>query len=157
MRALASIVSALALAALALSACAGVPLAPRERDAAAKRFEPAPPGLAALYIVREGSLVTSPTRVLVDQRAVGALGYDTYLRMELPPGLHVVRALDGETGQQLAVTNIQLEIGDIRFVALANAVLDAPLTRSVTEMAAREMPNAQGRTAVRAKSLAAQP
>jgi len=143
------------LAAFALVACAGVPLAPHDLDAAAKRFEAPRPGLAALYVVREGSFVTTPVAVLVDQRTAGRLGYDTYLRIELPPGWHDVRARDLDTGRQLAATNIQLEAGDIRFVTLANAVLETPLTSTMTEMSAREVPAAPGRTAVTGRRLAA--
>jgi hypothetical protein len=143
------------LAAFALTACAGVPLAPYNVDAAAKRFELPRPGLAALYVVREGSFVTAPVAVLIDQRPAGSLGYDTYLRVELAPGWHDVRARDLDTGRQLAATNIQLEVGDIRFMTLANAVLETPLTSTMTEMTAREVPNAQGRAAVSGRRLAA--
>lgn len=142
------------LAALALVACASVPLAPRNLDAAAKRFDPPQPGLAALYVVREGSFVTTPVAILVDQRSAGTLGYDTYLRIELTPGRHYVRVRDLDTGRQFAATNIQLETGDIRFVTLTNAVLETPLTSAMTEVSAREVPAAQGRAAVASSRLA---
>ncbi|HYD04871.1 MAG TPA: hypothetical protein VEC60_04055 [Reyranella sp.] len=138
-----------------LAACVGVPLAPPDRDAAAKRFDPPRPGLAALYVVREGSFVTAPLAVLVDQRPAGALGHDSYLRVELAPGWHDVRARDLDTGRQLAATNIQLDVGDIRFVSLANAVLETPLTSTMTEVSAREVPAPQGRAAVASRRLAA--
>jgi len=138
-----------------LAACTDVPLAPPDRDVAAKRFEAPRPGLAALYVIREGTFVSTPVTLLIDQRRAGVLGYDTYFRLELPPGWHDVRVFDPDTGQQLAVTNIQLEIGDVRFVSVANAVFEAPLVRAMTEMTARELPNAQGRNAVAGKRLAA--
>lgn len=143
------------LAVMALASCTDVPLAPRTLDDAAKRFEPAPPGLAALYVVREGTLVSAPVALLVDRRRAGLLGYDTYFRLELPPGSHDVRVQDLDTGQQLAVSNVQLAIGDIRFVTVGNAVLETPLSSTVTEMTAREVPSAQGRAAVSGKRLAA--
>jgi hypothetical protein len=142
------------LAVLALAACTDVPLASRALDETAKRFEPPPPGFAALYVVREGTLVSTPVTLLLDRRRTGLLGYDTYFRLELPPGSHDVRIQDLDTGQQLAVTNVQLAIGDIRFVTVGNAVLETPLSSTVTEMTAREVPSAQGRAAVSGKRLA---
>ena len=144
------------LAALLLAACGGgVPMAPRGNDLAAKRFEQPQPGLAALYIVREGTFVSTPVAVLVDQRRVGSLAYDTYFRVELPSGWHDVRVRDLDSGQQLAVTNIQLGPGDVRFVSINNAVFDGLGMRTVTEMSAREVPGDQGRNAVAGKKLAA--
>jgi len=143
------------LAALALAACADVPLASRGLDEAAKRFEPPPPGLGALYVVREGSFVSAPVALLVDRRRIGALGYDTYFRLELPPGGHAVRVQDLDSGQQLAATNVQLAVGDIRFVSVGNAALDSPLTNPITQMNARELSATQGRAAVAGKRLVA--
>jgi hypothetical protein len=142
-------------AALALAACTSVPLAPREFDTAAKRFEAPSPGLGALYIVREGYMISDEVAVLVDQRSVGALAYDTYLRLELPPGQHDVRAENVENRQPLAVTTVRLAVGEIRFVTLANAVFDSPLARTMGEMSARELPVAAGRSAVLSRRLAA--
>jgi hypothetical protein len=142
-------------AALVLAACTSVPLAPREADAAAKRFDPPPPGLGALYIVREGYMISDEIAVLVDQRPVGVLVYDTYLRLDLPPGQHDVRAENIESRQPLAVTTVRLGAGEIRFVTMANAVFDAPLATAVTEMSARELPANAGRTAVLSRRLAA--
>ena len=140
---------------LALAACTSVPLAPREADAAAKRFEPPRSGWAALYIVREGYMISDEVAVLVDQRPVGSLAYDTYLRLELPPGQHDVRAENIENRQPLAVTTVRLAPGEIRFVSIANAVFDSPLARAATEMSAREMPVSAGRAAVFSRRLAA--
>ena len=141
--------------ALAIAACTSVPLAPREADAAAKRFEPPAPGRGALYIVREGYVISDEIAVVVDQRPVGTLAYDTYLRLELPAGQHDVRAENIENRQLLAVTGVELGVGEIRFVTLANAVFDSPLARAVTEMSAREMPVGAGRAAVLSRRLAA--
>ena len=141
--------------ALAVTACTSVPLAPRDADTAAKRFDPPAPGRAALYIVREGYMISDEVAVLVDQRAVGTLAYDTYLRLELTPGRHDVRAENIENRQPLAVTTVQLAAGEIRFVTIANAVFDLPLARAVTEMSAREMPASAGRAAVLSRRLAA--
>jgi hypothetical protein len=141
--------------ALLLAACTSVPLAPREADAAAKRFDPPPPGLGALYIVREGYMISDEIAVLVDQRRVGRLAYDTYLRFDLPPGQHDVRAENIENRQPLAVTTVRLGAGEIRFVTIANAAFDSPLGNAMTEMSAREMPVNAGRTAVLSRKLAA--
>jgi hypothetical protein len=140
---------------LALAACTSVPLAPREADTAAKRFEAPASGWAALYIVREGYMISDEVAVLVDQRPVGSLAYDTYLRLELPPGQHDVRAEDIENRQPLAVTTVQLAVGEIRFVTIANAVFDSPFARAPTEMSAREMPAGAGHAAVLSRRLAA--
>jgi hypothetical protein len=141
--------------ALAVAACTSVPLAPREADAAAKRFEPPARGWSTLYIVREGYMISDEVTVLVDQRPVGTLAYDTYLRLELPPGQHDVRAENLENRQPLAVTTVQIAAGEVRFVTIANAVFDSPLARAVTEMSAREMPVSAGRAAVLNRRLAA--
>ena len=145
----------LAALALTLAACTDVPLAPRGLDETAKRFDPPPPGLGALYVVREGSFVSAPVALLVDRRRIGALGYDTYFRLELPPGDHAVRVQDLDNGQQLAATNVQLAVGDIRFVSVGNAALDSPLTNPITQMNARELSATQGRAAVAGKRLVA--
>jgi hypothetical protein len=142
------------LTALVLVACTDVPLAPRGLDEAAKRFEPPQPGLASLYVVREGTFVSTPVALLIDRRRAGLLGYDTYFRLELPPGGHDVRIQDLDTGRQLAVTNVELGVGDIRFVTVGNAVLEAPLSSAMTDMTAREVPGPQGRAAVSGKRLA---
>jgi len=140
---------------LALAACTSVPLAPRAADTTAKRFEPPAPGFASLYIVREGYMISDEVAVLVDQRPIGSLAYDTYLRLDLPPGQHDVRAENIENRHPLAVTTVQLAAGEIRFVTIANAVFDSPLARAVTEMSAREMPAGAGRAAVLSRRLAA--
>jgi len=141
--------------ALAVASCTSVPLAPREADTAAKRFDPPAPGWSALYIVREGYMISDEVAVLVDQRPAGSLAYDSYLRLELPPGQHDVRAEDVENRQPLAVTTVQLAAGETRFVSIANAVFDSPLARAATEMSAREMPVGAGRAAVLSRRLAA--
>lgn len=143
------------LAALTLASCTDVPLASRGLDEAAKRFEPAAPGLGALYVVREGTFVSAPVALLIDRRRVGPLGYDTYFRLELLPGSHDVRVQDLDSGRQLAVSNVQLAVGDIRFVSVGNAALDSPLSNTITEMNARELPATQGRAAVAGKRLVA--
>jgi hypothetical protein len=144
------------LAALSLVACSSdVPLAPRGLDDAAKRFDPPPPGLGALYVIREGTFVSAPVALLIDRRRIGPLGYDTYFRVELSPGGHAVRVQDLDSGQQLAVTNVQLAVGDIRFVSVGNAALDSPLTNPLTQMSAHELPSTQGRAAVAGKRLVA--
>ena len=105
--------------------------------------------------MRDGYLVTSPASVAIERRQVGILGYDTFLRVELPPGTHDVRAQDFDTRQQLAVTIVRPAAGEIRYVVLANALFDAPLARSVTEITAREMTSSEGRAAVLSKARAA--
>jgi hypothetical protein len=144
------------LMALALVACSSdVPLAPLGLDEAAKRFDPPPPGLGALYVIREGTFVSAPVALLIDRRRIGLLGYDTFFRLELPPGDHAVRVQELDSGQQLAATTVQLGAGDIRFVSVGNAALDSPLSNPLTQMSARELPGTQGRAAVAGKRLAA--
>jgi hypothetical protein len=155
MQRLATVVWAI-LAAVALAACSSdVALAPRDLDDAAKRFDPPPPGLGALYVIREGTFVSAPVALLVDRRRVGPLGYDTYFRLELPSGDHAVRVQDLDSGQQLAVTNLQLAVGDIRFMSIGNAAMDSPLTNPLTQMSARELSATQGRAAVAGKRMVA--
>lgn len=146
------------LAILALSvvaACSSTPKSLVDLDAADKRFEAPRPGLGAVYIVREGYWTSSPVAVLVDRRRIDTLAYDNYLRVELPPGQHDIRAQSIDTGNHLAVTNVQVAAGEIRFVALSNAVFDGLFARSITELSARELSSGDGRAAVLSRTRAA--
>jgi len=94
----------IAVAALAASACASVPMASKERDDAAKTFRPHAE-LTNLYVYRAsewGSGVKYP--VIVDGRMVGELPGSTFLVTAVPPGKHrlvvtaeTTKSLDFET------------------------------------------------------------
>ncbi|HSN91946.1 MAG TPA: hypothetical protein VLS93_12015 [Anaeromyxobacteraceae bacterium] len=81
--------SLLALAALA-SACASVPMAPPERDLAAKQFLPTP-GKANLYVFRDETFGAAVKMSLVlDGRMFGDTAARTFLLTTVDPGRHVL-------------------------------------------------------------------
>jgi hypothetical protein len=134
-----------------LTACATVPLAPTDLDEAGKRFDMPPPGLGAIYVVREGMLVGGITSISVGERKVGELGYNTWLRFDLPPGTYDIR---GESGQNGATTLVIMRAGEIHYLSFETTFLHPSLVRSILEMSVVELPAAQGQAAVLSKSRA---
>lgn len=81
-----------------LSACASVPMASPEQDAAAKEFRPPPADRAHLYVYRNesiGSAVKQP--VVVDGIAVGQTAAKVFFLIPLAPGAHTVTSLAENT------------------------------------------------------------
>ena len=78
------------LLAVAVTGCASVPMASQEKDAAAKTYA-VKPDKANIYIYRNenfGAALKMP--VAVDGRLVGDTAAKTYLKVEVPPGSHIV-------------------------------------------------------------------
>ena len=74
-----------------LSACATVPMAGTAADMDGKRFDPPPPGQAALYLYRSSVLGSEVVFSLADnQQPIGALANKTWIRVEVAPGQHVI-------------------------------------------------------------------
>jgi len=91
-----------------------VAMAPAVQDANGKQFAAPPYGLAALYFFNPTP--ASPVlNVLVDDREVGRLGTQTWMRAEFSPGLHVVRCIGGNSSSAFSV---QLVPGEIRFLEI---------------------------------------
>jgi hypothetical protein len=81
---------AVGAAALALCACASVPMARPERDLDAKRFE-APPDQALLYVYRDETFGSAiKLTVVVDGRQVGDTAAHTFLLVPVAAGRHEV-------------------------------------------------------------------
>ena len=75
---------------LSASGCATVPMAPQEKDAAAKTFATAPE-LANLYVYRAsqfGSAVKYP--VMLDGKMLGELPGSAFIFMQVAPGPHTL-------------------------------------------------------------------
>lgn len=102
---------------LLLSACASVPMASRDADAAGKTFAPPPPGSATLYLYRESIFGAAYSLALsVGQRNLGALAADTWFRIDVEPGTYDVRCTTPEaSGSQ----SVQIASGETRFVEAA--------------------------------------
>jgi hypothetical protein len=76
-----------------------VPLAPKQADAEAKRFN-SQPGRASIYVMREDMFTGQAAlfQVSLDGKDQGKLSRGTYFLFTVPPGKHVV-AFTGEVGR----------------------------------------------------------
>ena len=109
-----------------------------------KRFQPPPPNMAAIYVYRESTWgSTVAFRIGVDERTVGSIVVDTWLRVTVAPGQHDV-ICESENTASVPVT---MAAGEVRFVRttwrmgwhVAQCVLD-------------EVPAVQGRRGARRQS-----
>lgn len=74
-----------------LTGCASVPMAGPGADAEGKRFDPPPPGQSVLYLYRNSLLGSEVAFTLADnQQPIGSLADKTWIRVEVPPGQHVI-------------------------------------------------------------------
>ena len=83
--------------ALLIGGCAATPLASREKDADAKRFDPALRG-AVIYLYRpdiRGGFST----LWVNNRLLGETVSGTYFRVPVPPGRSVIAASGSDVGR----------------------------------------------------------
>jgi hypothetical protein len=127
---------------LAVSACANVPLADRQQDAEAKRFDLPARDSGALYVYRPGYMgLARPIDVSIAGGVTAELASNTYMRLEGPPGPVDLscRIGDQQGGQQLT-----LEPGQTRYVEVSMKVGLMMPGCSVTEVS----PD-QGQAAVR--------
>lgn len=100
---------------LLLTACGSVPMAPAADDAAGKAFSPPPAGSSALYVYRDDTVGGLRTvDVSAGQRMLGSLAWQTWLRVDLPPGTYDVRCKFEDT-TSLPVT---LAPGEIRYLTI---------------------------------------
>ncbi len=93
----------LAAALATLAACAAIPRAPKDRDAAAKTFA-TQPDKANLYVFRDSQEAEAlPATVLLDGKVLGATHGRTFLLAEIEPGPHRLLS-EGDNDAQLAIT-----------------------------------------------------
>jgi hypothetical protein len=113
------IVSSLA-AMLTAAACAATPVATSSpgADIAGKQFNPAPPGLGAVYFYYPAT-VGPAINVFVGPQQVTRLGPMTWARVELSPGWHALHCRGPNSGNSLSIS---VAPGDMRFVAVQEPV-----------------------------------
>jgi hypothetical protein len=105
----------LAVLLLVLGGCASTPQATSARDAEAKRFI-AQPGYAAIYVFRPDF----PTRTIedtilhVDDRIIGQTLPGAFFRVDVHPGVRVVRASAGTATE----IKVNARPGELHFVQL---------------------------------------
>ena len=106
--------------ALAVAACANVPMADPQMDAEGKRFDGPAPGGGALYIYRSELMgFARPIDVSIAGGASAGLGSRTYLRLEGPPGpVDITCRVGDHQGQQ----QVMIEPGRTRFVEVSMKV-----------------------------------
>lgn len=75
----------------ALTGCASVPMAPKERDAASKTFQAPSAGKAGIYIYRDTIIGQGVKRLLsIDGTIIGATVNKVYFHREVAPGTHTL-------------------------------------------------------------------
>jgi hypothetical protein len=102
---------------LAIGACAGSPSAPPQADQEAKRFDPPAPSKGALYVYRSGLMgAMRPLDVSLAGGASAQLGYNTFIRVDGPPGPIDIacKVADNTTNNQ-----VQIQDGQTRFVEVS--------------------------------------
>jgi hypothetical protein len=93
----------LASALAAAAACAAIPRAPKDRDAAAKTFATTP-DKANLYVFRDSQVADAlPATVLLDGKNLGATVGRTFLLAQIDPGPHTLESR-GDNDAELAIT-----------------------------------------------------
>ena len=132
-----------ALSALLLAgACAGSPSAPPQADQQAKRFDPPAPSKGALYVYRSGLMgAMRPLDVSLAGGASAQLGYNTFIRVEGPPGPIDIACKVGDNNTN---SQVQIQDGQMRFVEVS---MNGRGWTPTCEVA--EVPPDQGQTAVR--------
>lgn len=105
---------------LAVGACAGSPPAAPQADQQAKRFDQPAPDKGALYVYRSGLLgMARPIDVAVVGGANAQLGYNTFIRIEGPPGPVEVGC---RVGDNTGNGQVQVQDGQTRFVEVSMKV-----------------------------------
>jgi hypothetical protein len=118
---------------LAIGACAGSPSAPPQADQEAKRFDPPPPAKGALYVYRSGLMgAMRPLDVSLAGGASAQLGYNTFIRVEGPPGpIDIACSVAGNRANNL----VQIQDGQTRFVEVSMNGWGWTPTCEITEVA----------------------
>jgi hypothetical protein len=95
---------------LLLAGCAAQ-LPPMPEDAAAKRFETLP-DKGVIYLVRPRTDRDYIAPVLLNDQMVGSTFRGTFLRFEVPPGLHRLRGMASDNGS----VTLDIKQGEIYFI-----------------------------------------
>lgn len=108
----------LILIALALAGCTSTPEATRERDLEAKRFM-ASPDAAVLYVYRSEPGPVEPatetnTVLYVDGRLIGTTVPQTFFRIEVQPGGHLLHGAGPDPG----TLKLDTRPGELYFVSM---------------------------------------
>jgi hypothetical protein len=87
-------------------------MASPSQDAVGKQFNPPPPGMAAVYFYTPTSV--GPGIVVTENlQRVGRLGPQTWMRIEVGAGRHMMRCMAADSSNELL---LDLGPGDMRFV-----------------------------------------
>jgi hypothetical protein len=130
------------LAAGGAAGCAQVPVANQQADQTAKAFPPPEPGRGALYVYRSGIMgLGRPIDVAIVGGANAQLAYNTYFRLEGPPGPLEIGC---RVGDKTGAGQVQIGEGSTRYVEVSMKV---GMLLPGCEVA--EVPPAQGQAAVR--------
>lgn len=128
---------------LMAGACAGSPSAPPQADQQAKQFDRPAPDKGAVYVYRSGLLgMMRPIDVSLAGGAQAQLGYNTFIRVEGPPGPVDIGC---KVGDKTGNGQVQVQDGQTRFVEVSMTV---GLLTPGCEVA--EVPPDQGQAAIRA-------
>lgn len=95
-----------------------VPMASLEADSQGRTFAAPPEGQAALYVTRTtdlGRLI----RVAVGRHDLGPLGTNTWLRIDVAPGVQDVRCVGGEASKAI---DVSLAAGETKFIAVQSTM-----------------------------------
>jgi hypothetical protein len=103
--------------ALLLPGCAQVPMANPQADQTAKAFAPPEPGRGALYVYRSGVMgFARPIDVAIVGGRTAQLGYNTYVRLDGPPG---PIAVDCKVGDNTGARQLEISEGRTRYVEVS--------------------------------------
>ena len=137
-----ALIAVVLLAAGCAAGCAQVPMANPQADQMAKAFPPPEPGRGALYVYRSGVMgFARPIDVAIVGGANAQLAYNTYFRLEGPPG---PLEIDCKVGDKTGAGQIQIGEGRTRYVEVSMKV---GMLLPGCEVA--EVPPEQGQAAVR--------
>jgi hypothetical protein len=102
-------------ATLALTGCASTPQATPERDAEAKRFT-ADPKTATIYVYRPDFAASDQedSVIYLSSRQIGSTLPQTFFRLDVEPGMHLLRGIGSDRGQ----LTIETRAGELYFVKL---------------------------------------
>jgi hypothetical protein len=99
---------------LLLGACAGSPSASPQADQEAKRFDRPAPDKGVIYVYRSGLLgMARPIDVNLVGGSSAQLGYNTFIRVEGPPGPVEIGC---KVGDKSGNGQVQVDNGQTRFV-----------------------------------------
>ena len=99
---------------LALAACANIPMADQQADQEGKAFQRPDPDRGALYIYRSGLFgAARPLDVGITNGVNARLAYNTYLRVDGPPGQIEVGCAAGDYRKS---TEVDIAPGRVTYV-----------------------------------------